>query len=89
MDRDKLIKKVQTQIPDFAEMVESLDNADLDKNLLIYIKHTQETKIAQESDEELKNAKNLAKELGAPYAEALKMLNLKVQYLHLLLKERN
>ena len=48
----------------------------------------EETLMARDKDEELESAKEVAKELGAPYNDTIKALKLKTAYLHILLEEK-
>lgn len=80
--------KAQKDYPEFTDSVDSLQLADLEKNLLTLAKYREETEMAKKKDEELEKAKEEVKELQAPYNDALKALKVKMAYLGLLIQER-
>jgi len=89
MDRAMLKKKVQKDNPSFTDTVDGLTMVDLDKNLLMYAKHKEETEMQLREDEAIKNAQEALKELKAPYSDALKALKFKMAYLSILMKEKS
>lgn len=86
---EKLKKQVQKKFPVFTDAVDGLSAKDLEGQLLHYSKHREETLIAQKEDKQLEDAKELVKELNAPYSEAVADLKLKTAYLALLIKEKS
>lgn len=83
-----LIKKVQKEFPHFVNGLGGLSVEELDRNVSIYANHREENLLARDADEELSRAKELKKELEAPYNDAEKALKLKLTYLHLLIKDK-
>jgi hypothetical protein len=84
----KMKTKVQKQYPDFVDMVDSMTVDQLEDRLNIYAKEQEKVKKAKEADMDLKNAKELASELGAPYADAKKAIDLKTSYIISLIGEK-
>lgn len=80
--------KAQKDYPEFTDSVDNAQLADLEANLLRYAKYREETEMAKKKDEDLDKAKNLVKELQAPYNETIKALKVKTAYLGLLIEER-
>jgi hypothetical protein len=69
-------------------MVDSMSTADLETRLNIYAKELEKVKVAKEKDTDLKNAKELSSELGAPYHDAKKAIELKTSYIIMLIGEK-
>lgn len=88
MDRAMLKKKVQKDNPSFTDSVDGLTVTDLEKNLLMYAKHKEDTEMALKEDEEIKDTQEKLKELKGPYSDALKALKLKMAYLNILIREK-
>lgn len=90
MSTDSELKKtkVQKKFPDFVEMVDSMSVADLEGRINIYAKELEKVRNAQDEDKELNNAKELAKELSAPYRDAKKAIELKISYIITLIGEK-
>jgi len=84
----KMKTKVQKQFPDFVEMVDSMNVDALEDRLNIYAKELEKVKKAQEADTDLSNAKELVSELGAPYRDAKKAIELKTSYIISLIGEK-
>jgi hypothetical protein len=61
---------------------------ELEFKLLELSKHMQEIVTTQKEDEELQNAKDLVKELSAPYREQMGGNKLKQRFIHLLIKDK-
>ena len=80
--------KAQKDYPEFTDSVDSLQLAELEKNMLTLAKYREETELAKKKDEALEKAKNEVKELQAPYNDALKALKIKMAYLGILIQER-
>lgn len=80
--------KAQKDYPEFTDSVDNAQLPELEANLLRYAKYREETEMAKKKDEALEKAKNLVKELQAPYNETLKALKVKTAYLGLLIEER-
>ena len=88
-DKEQLLKtKVQEQMPEFTEAVDNAQLPELEAQLLKYAKYREETEMAKKKDEGLEKAKNVVKELQAPYNETINALKLKTAYLGLLIADR-
>ena len=87
-DEAALKKKMQKLDPTFTDSVDGLTAADLKANILLYAKHQHDTDMALKNDEQIKSVSEELKELKAPYTEVQKKLKAKMQYLHLLLKDK-
>lgn len=83
----KLKQKVQKDFPEFIDVVEHMDLDDLEKKLLGYAKHREETLQFQAKDEALHMAKERVAELNGPYKDTLGALKQKCAYIHLLMAE--
>jgi hypothetical protein len=79
---------VEEQHRDWVSTVQGLSVEELDKMILRYAKYREEIKEAREKDEELNRAKEIVKELSAPYRENLKINEQKTKYLIMLLGEK-
>lgn len=88
MAKKDVTKDVQKKLPDFADAVAGLSVADLETRLLNYAKESENIDDAKDADEELQRTRELVKELGAPYAEARKMIKLKMRYIVQLIGEK-
>jgi trehalose/maltose hydrolase-like predicted phosphorylase len=86
--KKSLRETVEEQHQDWVSTVQSLSVEELDKMILRYAKYREEIKEAREKDEELNRAKEIVKELGAPYRENLKINEQKTKYLIMLLGEK-
>lgn len=80
--------KAQKEYPEFTDGVDSLNSEQLEANMLQLAKYREETEMAKKKDEGLERAKEMVKELQAPYNDALKALKIKMAYLALLIQER-
>jgi len=80
--------KVQKKFPDFVESVDSLSIAELEARVNVYAKEQEKVRNALEKDTDLKNAKELASELAAPYRETKKAIELKTSYIIALIGEK-
>jgi len=87
-DSASIKKKMQKSDPTFTDSVDGLPAADVKQNILIYSKHLHDTEMALKNDEEVQETAEILKELKAPYTETSKMLKSKIQYLHLILKDK-
>jgi FtsZ-binding cell division protein ZapB len=88
-DKEELLKtKVKEQMPEFTDAVDNAQLPELEAQLLKYAKYREETEMAKKKDEGLEKAKNVVKELQAPYNETINALKLKTAYLGLLIAER-
>lgn len=89
MSRQKSIQeKVQGEYPEFVETVIGLTVEQLEKRLSDYAKNRNEVQEAKKADLELEAARQVASEMGAPYADALKAIELKSKYIISLIKEK-
>jgi FtsZ-binding cell division protein ZapB len=80
--------KAQKDYPEFTDGVDNLQLAELEANMLRLAKYREETEMAKKKDQALEKAKEMAKELQAPYNDALKALKIKMAYLGILIQER-
>lgn len=80
--------KVQKLLPHFADEVSGLSVEDLSARLVQLAKDVADTQDAQEADEGLREAKEMAKELGAPYREAKRDIRLKSTFIVELIREK-
>lgn len=81
----KIEKKLGT---DFVNDLRSLSITDLEKRLLALAKYNEEILEAQKADGSLEDAKNLVKELNAPYKESLTDNKLRRNAVYLILQEK-
>jgi hypothetical protein len=88
MDRAMLKKKVQKDNPTFTDSVDGLTVTDLEKNMLMYAKHKEDTEMALKEDEEIQDIQEQLKELKAPYGDAMKSLKMKMAYINILIREK-
>ena len=82
-------KKIVKKFPTFVESLQGLPVQDLEKTMLSYSKHKEDTELAQKLDRELKEAKDVVTELAGPYRDALGALKLKLAFINILIKESN
>jgi hypothetical protein len=87
-DAAALKKKMQKKDSVFTDSVDGLPAQDLKQNILLYSKHMHDTEMALKNDEEIKDIQEQLKEMKAPYTETMKMLKEKLNYLHLILKDK-
>lgn len=80
--------KVQKTLPHFVEEVSALTVEQLNGRLAKLAKDYTATEEAKDADEELQNTREAAKELGAPYREAKRDINLKSGYIVELIREK-
>lgn len=73
--------KLRLEMPEFVEEVDAASVSDLEARLSQLAKGYEATEEAQKADEELENAKSLAKELGAPYRETKTAIKLKTKFI--------
>jgi hypothetical protein len=79
---------VESEHQEWVSTVQGLSIEELDNMILRYAKYREEIKEAREKDEQLNQAKELVKELSAPYRENLKINEQKTKYLIMLLGEK-
>ncbi|HLD91642.1 MAG TPA: hypothetical protein VI911_11645 [Patescibacteria group bacterium] len=82
-------KKVLKKFPSFVESIQNLGSQDLEKNLLIYSKHREDSELAQKLDTELQSAKENVTFLAGPYRDAIGALKMKMAYINMLIREAN
>jgi hypothetical protein len=87
-DLSALKKKVQKEHPVFTDSVDGLPLKELKESVLIYSKYQHETDMALKNDEQIERVAQSLNELKAPYRDALKALKMKIQYLHLLMQDK-
>ena len=83
---EKFLHQVRKKFPEFVEATDGLCLADLNKKLLTYAKHREETELAKKHDQELQGAKEQVSELNGPYQDALNALKMKTAYINLLIR---
>jgi hypothetical protein len=90
LSQQKEIVKLEKQLNDetLASELRGLTKKELEFKLLELAKHAQEIVTTRNSDEELTDAKNVVKELSAPYNDQLKGNKLMSRFIHLLVKEK-
>ncbi len=91
MAKKSLIEKAQEQFPDFTTDADAMTVTALNERLLIYAKELEESKEferKENEDGELGKAKELVKELSAPFRDVKKALGLKMGYIANLIKEK-
>lgn len=81
--KDDVMKKHEA----FYDKINGMGREEMRKELFILANYKEETEFAKASDEELKRAQKLVKEFSGPYNDTLKVLKLKMAYVHLMLKE--
>ena len=81
---DKKFKKLS---PEFTDSVNGMNSMEIDSRILLITKEQQEVVEAKRNDQKLKEAKDLAKELSAPYLDCLKECKIKIEYLIVRLNE--
>jgi hypothetical protein len=85
----KMMSKVEKELPEFVDEIRGLTQDQLNTRLANLTKEYCEVELAEDNDEEYQGAKDSASELGAPYRDAKKVLNLKTAYIFNTLKEKN
>lgn len=80
-EKKSLLEKIQDEYPEFTSEVDGLNVQELKNRIANYAKALQESEESRDADEDLKRAKEEAKELGAPYRDIRKAVKLKTRYL--------
>ena len=83
---EKFLKKEGRQ--DFIDEMRAADAGQLEARLLGLAKHAQEITNTRDNDEELRKAKEHAKNLGAPYREQKKMNDKLARFVALMMQEK-
>lgn len=86
--KKSLREKVQEQMPDFADSVDASSVDSLNERLANIAKAYEENETNMEDDLKLEQAKEEAKELGAAYRDARKVLKLQTKYIATVIKEK-
>lgn len=81
-------QKIKEDHPEFFDTCQTLTEADIDARLAQMAKDSEAITEAAGNDKELKETKEKASYLVAPYREAQNVLKLKLRYLVKLLKDR-
>lgn len=81
-------EKVQKEMPEFADAVAGLSVEELNARVTQCAKDSEQIQDAKEADEALEDAKELSRQLAAPYREGLSANRLKTRYLIALIKEK-
>lgn len=87
-DAAALKKKMQKKDPLFTDSVDGLPADKLKEEILRHAKHQHEVEMALKNDEEIKQAQEDLKQLKGPYTDVSKTLKEKLNYLHLILKDK-
>ncbi len=90
LSQQKEIVKLEKQLNDetLASELRGLTKKELEFKLLELAKHAQEIVTTRNDDEALTCAKNVVKDLNAPYNDQLKGNKLMARFIHLLVKEK-
>jgi catechol-2,3-dioxygenase len=86
--KKSLEEKIREDYGSFYDEVIGLSIADLEKRLSTYAKENEKVNVAMEQDEELKKAKETAKEMAAPYNDTKKALRLKNKFIVQLIADK-
>jgi len=81
-------KQIQENYPEFEAETLGLSIDQLNNKLASLAKGLEESEDAKEGDEELEKARLLVSELGAPYRDVKKAVNLKTKFVIGLLREK-
>jgi hypothetical protein len=87
MESKKELYKLEKKLGEEASRFRGMSKTELDFELLKLTKHLQDITSTQQMDEEYQKAKEVLKELGAPYSEQRGQAKLRSRFIHLLLKE--
>lgn len=85
MDIKKLIAKLPAG---FVEDVAGMSSEDMEAAIVASEANVRRVEVEREGDEKLRGARELAKDLAAPYADAVKAQRAKIAYLLWQLEER-
>lgn len=77
----KLVEKMKKNNPEFCDEVLGLDSAALDSRLAQLAKDSEAVEVSKESDTQLTDAREQAKEFAAPYREAKAAIRDKIRYI--------
>jgi hypothetical protein len=86
--KKSIVEKVQEEMPEFAGEVAGLGVDMLNARLAQLAKDSQANEQAKEDDEDLESARANASELGAPYRDAKKAINLRSKYIIKLIEDK-
>ncbi len=78
----------EAEHPEFVSEVAGLSVEELDNRLASLSKANEENNDARDDDEELQGARELSRELGAPYNDLKKVIKLKSRYIIALIREK-
>ncbi len=81
-------EKIEKELPEFINEVVGLSVEQLNSRLSQLAKDYESIEEAKKADEGLEEARNTAKELGAPYREGKKAVRMKSAYIVALIKEK-
>lgn len=87
-NKDKMMKKVEKDYPEFVEIINTLSGTDLEKRILEYAKEQERIDEELDSNEIIKAIKDNLKETRSPFVDAKKAVKLKMKYLMALLDDR-
>jgi len=80
--------KIKDAAPEFVAEVLGLSASDLDARILTLVKEIESINQAKEADEEFLAAKELVREMAAPYNESKRGAQLRIKYLIQLIGEK-
>lgn len=89
MDITKLEKLITEENESFCGEIRGLTLPQIKERLSQISLQKLELELFKEQDEELKNAKELVKELNTPHAESMKKLKMKLEFVVRILEEKN
>jgi len=87
-EENELLKLEKTLGSEFVVEIRSLNSNELNQKLFQLAKYEQEIISAKNQDDKLLDAKELVKELNAPYRESLKANRQKARLVGLIISER-
>ena len=87
-NKDKLMKKVEKDYPEFVSAVETLSGEDLERRILDYAKEQERIDEELDSNEVIKSIKENLKEIRAPFIDCKKAVKNKMRYLMALHEDR-
>ena len=87
-NKDKVMKKVEKDYPEFVDAINTLSGNDLEKRILEYAKEQERIDEELSNNEVIKTIKENLKETRTPFVDAKKAVKLKMRYLMALLDDR-
>lgn len=87
-NKDKVLKKVEKDYPEFVEVINTLSGTDLEKRILDYAREQERIDEELDNNEVIKAIKENLKETRSPFVDAKKAVKLKMRYLMAMLEDR-